>query len=272
MIRACKKPIKDSTLVDIRSSEGTADICQYHTHRTPITRVIDDDAGHVLRLPTSATDDRVERVVSGWNWNLQRLGLRVSTGPVVAFRTREFHRQENAADSVPFLWLHNVGTMQITWPKPKKRKPQFFAVSADAASLLIPRQNMVVLRRFSSKEQNRRLTAAPLLSSELPRGSVALENHLNYIVATGATLPAAQATGLAALLNSSLLDTYFRISSGNTQVSATELRKLPFPAPVVLKDIGERFNECELCGMPAVEESVKEVLELDDLLVEAIQS
>ncbi|MEO7328569.1 MAG: hypothetical protein ABI193_08330, partial [Minicystis sp.] len=39
--------------------------------------------------------------------------------------------------------------------------------------------------------------------------------------------------------SSALFDSYFRISNGNTQVSATELRALPLPAPEVLKRIAK---------------------------------
>ena len=44
--------------------------------------------------------------------------------------------------------------------------------------------------------------------------------------------------GISALLNSTFLDRYFRISNGNTQVSATELRAMPLPAEQDIRSIG----------------------------------
>ncbi|MCL4539490.1 MAG: hypothetical protein M1378_07830 [Bacteroidetes bacterium] len=44
--------------------------------------------------------------------------------------------------------------------------------------------------------------------------------------------------GLAVLLNSKLFDTYFRTFNGNVNVSATELREMPFPPLETIKEIG----------------------------------
>jgi len=46
--------------------------------------------------------------------------------------------------------------------------------------------------------------------------------------------------GIAVFLNSTLVDRYFRITNGNTQVSATELRKTSSATVEGLTRIGER--------------------------------
>ena len=97
----------------------------------------------------------------------------------------------------------------------------------------------ILLRRFSAKEEQRRLVAAPLLRGRLKADRVGLENHLNYIHGITRTIDAELAYGLSALFNSTLLDRYFRISNGNTQVSATELRAMPLPAEEHIRAIGE---------------------------------
>ncbi len=54
-----------------------------------------------------------------------------------------------------------------------------------------------------------------------------------------------EALGLAAFLNSRWVEHYFRVSSGNTQVSATELRNLPLPSLDKIRRIGERLLEAD---------------------------
>ena len=80
--------------------------------------------------------------------------------------------------------------------------------------------------------------AAPLIRGALNEDLVGLENHLNYIRGVSRELDEELAYGLSALLNSTFLDRFFRISNGNTQVSATELRAMPLPAERDIRSIG----------------------------------
>ena len=95
--------------------------------------------------------------------------------------------------------------------------------------LLVADVTYVLLRRFSAKEEERRLVAAPLIRGSLGASMVGLENHLNYVRGVSRELDDELAYGLVVLYNSTFLDRYFRMSNGNTQVSATELRAMPLP-------------------------------------------
>src|SRR5258706_9461041 len=164
--------------------------------------------------------------------------MEVSTGPVVPFRAAQFVSSSgNVPEThVPLLWMQNIRPMQINWPLPRKNQ---YIAQEDAKKLLLPNRNYVVLRRFSAKEERQRLTAAPYLA-EINTNWIGLENHLNYIYRPKGMLSVEEARGLAALLNSELMDTYFRISSGNTQVSATELRAMPLPSLEAICEMGRR--------------------------------
>ena len=98
------------------------------------------------------------------------------------------------------------------------------------------------MRRFSAKEERRRLTASCLIGASQPGPYVALENHLNYVYHAKRALSLDETYGLAALFNSALLDRYFRTISGNTQVNATELRTMPLPALKMIAAIGRKIQ------------------------------
>ena len=107
---------------------------------------------------------------------------------------------------------------------------------------LVPTRNYVLLRRFSAKEERRRLTASWFLHAEESRSYLALENHINYVYHADRELTVDEVYGLTALFNSALLDGYFRIISGNTQVNATEIRAIRCPALDRVAKIGKRLK------------------------------
>ncbi|MCY4493042.1 MAG: hypothetical protein OXB92_04180, partial [Acidimicrobiaceae bacterium] len=58
---------------------------------------------------------------------------------------------------------------------------------------------------------------------------VAFENHVNVVHRNRAPIKQSEAVQLAEFLNSELVDTYFRMFSGSTQVNASDLRRMRFP-------------------------------------------
>ncbi len=68
---------------------------------------------------------------------------------------------------------------------------------------------------------------------------------MNYIYRRRGTLAPEEARGLSTLLNSALIDRYFRILNGNTQVNATELRALPLPPLAVIRKLGQAVTREE---------------------------
>jgi adenine-specific DNA-methyltransferase len=179
--------------------------------------------------------------VDGWTSSLHTYGLEISTGPVVPFRATEFLAEAANGPTVPLVWMNHIRAMDVRWPN-GVRKPQYIANQSRSRRLLIPNSTYVILRRFSAKEERRRLTAAPLLANQLPGELIGLENHLNYIHRPGGQLTEDEAFGLAALFNSALLDGYFRCVNGNTQVSATELRTMPLPPRDAIIQLGQRIR------------------------------
>ena len=221
----------------------------------PMSTVIDDSCGHAnIRIPASLEDQAISEAIESWPYRFPELGLRISTGPVVMFRAAEFLLAEsNDTDSAPLLSVFNVKPFQTEWPLIHGKHPTAFKVCPESQRLLLPAQNYVLLRRFSAKEEPRRLTASFLIASEFSHPFVALENHLNYIYHAERVLPVDETYGLAALFNSALLDRYFRTISGNTQVNATEIRSMKFPALPVVSGIGHRVRQLASLDRDAIE-------------------
>jgi len=196
-----------------------------------------------IRIPSNELDLDILRIIDTWPCTLNNLGMEISTGPVVDFRAKEYLRQDFIKGTAPLLWMHNMRNMKVIWPNKKNRKSAAIDIVEQTYPLLLPVKNYVLLKRFTSKEQKRRLDSAVLKKSEFPYEFVGIENHVNYIHKPNGSLSVNEAFGVAALLNTYLIDNYFRSFNGHTQVNATEIRNLPLPDLPTIKKIGEIISD-----------------------------
>jgi adenine-specific DNA-methyltransferase len=239
----------DASYVTLSRSRGLDDLAHPLIQQVQRRLIIDEkQKDPVLHLPTSDIDTHLLQAFRHWPNRLATYRLEISTGPVVPFRSSDMltsaeYVKQGAA--VPLLWLQHVRRMDIKWPLEHFDKPQGVLREA-GQKLLTKNTTQVLLRRFSAKEEPHRITAAVLLEGMFSTELIALENHLNYLYRPGGTLSQEEAIGIAAFLNSTLVDRYFRITNGNTQVNATELRKLPLPPLEQLTHIGQRVVNLQI--------------------------
>jgi adenine-specific DNA-methyltransferase len=166
---------------------------------------------------------------------LDSLGLTVSTGRVVDFRSRDYLGDDPAEpDTVPLIYPGNLRGGLVEWPRLINKPQAFRVVEAEAKRLLLPCGVYTLTKRFSAKEERRRVVAGVW---DRP-GTPAFENHLNYFHERGHGLAEDLARGLSVWLNSSAVDQLFRTFSGHTQVNAGDLRTLPYPSRGDLVDLG----------------------------------
>ena len=195
------------------------------------------DPQRFIRLATDAEDTAIAEVMMGLPCSLKDLGVDVSTGRVVDFRSRAALHTEDPGDAFPLIYPGNLRFGGFEWPR-SIRKAQFFApVEPKDRSLLVPEGWYAVVKRFSAKEERRRIVASVWSPIAHP-GPVAFENHLNVFHIKGAGMDEPLARGLALWLNSSVVDRFFRTFSGHTQVNATDLRTLRFPHLEELRGLG----------------------------------
>ena len=137
------------------------------------------------------------------------------------------------------------GTGTVSWPK-AMRKPNAIRVSDGSRKWLWANEgSYVVVRRFTSKEERRRIIAA-IYGSNLAGELIGFENHLNVFHERREGMPENLAGGLALFLNCSLVDRYFRQFNGHTQVNATDLRRLRYPDRATLERLGGQHDAVTL--------------------------
>lgn len=258
--------------VTITSSAGPEDEF-FAVREIPYQKVVrPSDLQHFIHIVTDVLGASVAEHVRSLQSNLHDLGVEVSTGRVVDFRAAKFLRDHPDANTVPLIYPRNFENGCIHWPKPGGKKAQGLAVLPGVEDLLIPRGMYVLVKRFSSKEEDRRVVAAIYDPQRIIAEQVGFENHVNYYHRDGNGLPARLAKGLAAYLNSTLVDLYFRQFNGHTQVNATDLRNLRYPNAARLEALGSKIAD-DFPDQATIDEFVQqEVFNLADTKVDPVKA
>ena len=237
---------------------------------SPITeRIVDhtqivhpSDPEQFIHIAPDIAGEAVRSQIEALPNNLHSLGITVSTGRVVDFRAKSALRASHThGQTVPLIYPLHITDGFVRWPIEAARKPNAIAQDANTADLLVPSEHYVLVRRFSAKEERKRVVAGIYDPERLgPTEWVGFENHLNYYHQAGRGLSPALARGLALYLNGSAIDDYFRQFNGHTQVNATDLRKLRYPSCQQLEALGGYVN-----GKMPTQETI------DDLISQHLQ-
>lgn len=159
------------------------------------------DRHAVIHIVPDVSGESIRHRIACLDASLSDLGLTISTGRVVDFRAKEWLRAQPGPNTVPLIYPCNLQNGFVEWPKGKTRKPNALAACPGAEELLIPEGYYVLTKRFSAKEERRRVVAAIYDPTRVSATQVAFENHLNYYHLQGSGLPVAVAKGLATFLN-----------------------------------------------------------------------
>ena len=209
--------LQENVIVRLRRGVDQSDVtittssddnfCDLVTHDWPFEHiVVPDDPERFIQVPTSSPAISAG-IKSADRHTLDQLGISVSTGPVVDFRLKDHLRDTPGADTVPLLYPVHVRGWYVDWPLYDGKKPNAILCNEETRRWLYPNGYYCVVRRFSSKEERRRIVASVIAPGDFPGFQlVGLENHLNVFHGGRKGLPEALAHGLTVYLNSTAVD------------------------------------------------------------------
>ena len=210
-----------------------------HQRAVPFSTIVQpDDGDRFLRVPAESTAVNATALFSQ---TLKTLGLQVCTGPVVDFRLKPWWCMQPEAGAAPLLYPHHFGKAGFQYPKEHK-KPNALRRDPAVDKWLMAAGVYVLVKRFSAKEERRRVVAYLVTPEEIAAPQVGFENHWNVFHCAKSGLDRTLAAGLTCFLNSTALDDYFRVFSGHTQVNATDLRNMKYPDMDRLILLGKRYR------------------------------
>ncbi len=225
--------------VKISSSTGEEEL----VIELPYVQVVNpSDPEKFIRVLLDLTAEQVVEQMKQFPTTLVELGLSVSTGRVVDFRALPYLQARPTSRTVPLIYPVNFTNGFITWPIDTK-KPQALLNSSETAILQVPNGNYVLTKRFTTKEQKKRVVTAIYKAEQIASNSIGFENHINYFHQDGHGLDITLAQGLAIYLSSTLVDILFRQFNGSTQVNATDLRNIGYPTLNQLRQLGRLIGD-----------------------------
>lgn len=239
IVHAVKSKRKPKAILVHSSTGGTED--DLSTRSVKYAEVVNPRDPHsFIHLVANMLGGAIKEQNEKLPCTLHHIGLNVSTGRVVDFRSRKLLRSNPSDDAAPLIYPLNLSAEWVSWPVTPSKKPIAILDCPESKALLVPRGVYVLAKRFSAKEEKRRVVAAVYNPDRIRTKSnnIGFENHLNYFHENGSGLPIALARGLGAFLNSTLVDEYFRQFNGHTQVNASDLRKLHYPTRETLQRLG----------------------------------
>jgi len=255
--------IKGSTSreVAITSSDCDALMNAVNSDKYPTSLIIDPSNDHqMIRVPETDEEASVLKQAESLQGTFEQSGYYISTGRVVEHRARKYVVEPSVTESsVPLYRPHNVTALKARWTGSHK-KDVSFRLDNNCEKYILENQTYVLLKRFSSKDEKRRLVSGVYSAEDHNCEYVCFGNKVNYLGVQGETITDDEAYGLAAVLNSRFMDKYFRCISGNTQVNATEIRVMRFPSRDQVKQIGKKLKNLKIFDAHKVDLIVNKTL------------
>lgn len=249
MITKIKKTKQKPITINI-SSCPTAEFKNMQYIQVPYHVVVSKN--QYVFLPTNEEEAQVLARINHFPDTLKSLQVPMHTGLVVDFREREILKDQDDLhiETVPLFYSsHITKDGQVVWPVGKAGE----YIHTKRQGLLQTNSNYIFVKRFTSKEEPRRLQCGVYLSSKYPKYKyISTQNKINFIECTALDM----LYGIYALLNSTIYDRYYRILNGSTQVNSTEINAIPFPSATTISKMG-----IDLVGKPLTTEYCDQIVE-----------
>lgn len=193
-------------------------------------------------IPTTNEEINLLKKLDSFQDTLPTLGMKLKTGLTVDFKNRERLSEESTEETIPLIYSSNLVNGRVKFPNLKET----FQYLLPTKGMMQENKDYLMLKRFTSKEESKRLQPAIYLKDDIHTNYISTDNKLNFIENIDKThLDRDVVFGLFVIFNSSYYDKYYRILNGSTQVNATEINDMPIPNKKLLKKLGRKLMDNE---------------------------
>ena len=171
--KTCQKP-EHIIITTTNSNKDFSEITSFHA---PYDTVVCGKDNYVY-LVTNVQEVETLRQLNQWDDTLLSLGLKMKTGLTVDFRNREALRDDAEDTAVPLFYSQHIQSGKVIFPIGKEHE----YLVTNQVGLLQKNSNYLFVKRFTAKEEHRRLQCGIYLSRKYPNyRQISTQNKINFI-------------------------------------------------------------------------------------------
>ena len=232
-----RKTNKNPEKVKITSSKSNKDFDEITSLTVPYSVVVSGEDYYVYLVTNNEEVDVLERL-HRFNCTLPDIGVKMKTGLTVDFRNRDILRDDEEDGAIPLFYSQHIKRGTVEFPIQKEHE----YVVTDQRGLMQDNKNYLFVKRFTAKEEPRRLQCGIYLAKNYPQyEKISTQNKINFIDGLLGEMSECLVYGLYVLFNSTLYDEYYRILNGSTQVNSTEVNSMPVPDIEIIQEMGRKL-------------------------------
>lgn len=158
------------------TSSSTSDFSDVRKFDAPYNVVVSNR--QYVFLVTDGEESVALDKLSHLEETLPSISLPMKTGIIVDFRTREVLRNEPSETTYPLFYSQHIKNGRVVWPVGKENE----YICTDRIGFLQDNTNYLLVKRFTAKEEKRRLQCGIYLQSDHPEyAHISTQNKVNFI-------------------------------------------------------------------------------------------
>lgn len=227
--------------VTITSSNSNCDFDDLTFLTVPYSLVV-FGTDYYVYLVTNQEEVKVLEKLYKFNKTLPDIGVKMKTGLTVDFRNQDILRDEAEEGAIPLFYSQHIKQGRIEFPIQK----EYEYMTMDRKGLIQDNKNYLFVKRFTAKEESRRLQCGVYLAKDFPQyKKISTQNKINFVDGFLTEMTEYLVYGLYVLFNSTLYDKYYRILNGSTQVNSTEINAMPIPDLESIQEMGKKLMKSQ---------------------------
>ena len=232
-----RKKAEEPESITITSSKSNVDFDEMTSLKVPYDLVV-SGLNYYVYLVTDENEVEVLKRLHKFDKTLPEIGIKMKTGLTVDFRNREILRDEIEEGAIPLFYSQHIKQGKVQFPIHKEHE----YLVTEQSGLIQDNKNYLFVKRFTAKEESRRLQCGVYLAREFPQHKkISTQNKINFLDGVLTEMSECLVYGLYVLFNSTLYDKYYRILNGSTQVNSTEINAMPVPDLESIKEMGRKM-------------------------------